>query len=270
MPNFGKQNAGKAGARVDLAGGREATNQIQQSESNTNSALLNNKLSSVPTMTSREIAELVESRHDTVKLCIERLADRGTITLPPMVEVSNSGAGPKVIAEYHVGKRDSYVIVAQLSPEFTARLVDRWQELEAAASLAGLPDFTNPAASARAWADQVEAREALRLELAATAPAVEFVQGYVDCTGLKGFREVCKLLGANETLFRKFLTDKDVMYLLGREWMPYAVHLDAGRFKVKAGKSDFNGHAFNSARFTPKGVNWAAGEFAKYLLEQRQ
>jgi phage regulator Rha-like protein len=32
--------------------------------------------------------------------------------------------------EYHVNQRDSYVIVAQLSPEFTARLVDRWQELE--------------------------------------------------------------------------------------------------------------------------------------------
>ena len=30
---------------------------------------------------------------------------------------------------YHVGKRDSYIIVAQLSPEFTARIVDRWQAL---------------------------------------------------------------------------------------------------------------------------------------------
>jgi phage regulator Rha-like protein len=30
------------------------------------------------------------------------------------------------------GKRDSIIVVAQLSPEFTARLVDRWNELEAA------------------------------------------------------------------------------------------------------------------------------------------
>jgi len=29
-----------------------------------------------------------------------------------------------------MNQRDCYVIVAQLSPEFTARLVDRWQELE--------------------------------------------------------------------------------------------------------------------------------------------
>jgi phage regulator Rha-like protein len=34
------------------------------------------------TMSSLEIAELVESRHDDVKRSIERLAERGTIELP--------------------------------------------------------------------------------------------------------------------------------------------------------------------------------------------
>lgn len=79
---------------------------------------------------SREIAELVGSRHDNVRVTIERLAKQGVITLPATQEVSNTGPGPKIITAYMVGKRDSYVIVAQLSPEFTARLVDRWEELE--------------------------------------------------------------------------------------------------------------------------------------------
>lgn len=35
---------------------------------------------------------------------------------------------------YVIGKRGSYIMVAQLSPEVTARLVDRWQKLETAAS----------------------------------------------------------------------------------------------------------------------------------------
>jgi len=51
---------------------------------------------------------------------------------PPLAEVPSTGPGPKAISVYLVSKRDSYVVVAQLSPEFTARLVDRWQELEAA------------------------------------------------------------------------------------------------------------------------------------------
>lgn len=88
------------------------------------------------TMSSREIAELVGSRHDSVKRTIETLASKGVIQLPQTVEVKNH-LGQTV--QEHVfsgeqGKRDSIVVVAQLSPEFTARLVDRWQELEAAAA----------------------------------------------------------------------------------------------------------------------------------------
>ncbi|WP_256662417.1 MULTISPECIES: Rha family transcriptional regulator [unclassified Pseudomonas] len=80
------------------------------------------------TMTSREIAELVESRHDSVKRTIERLVERKVIGSPPMVEYLDGLGRPA--AEYLVCKRDSFVVVAQLSPEFTAALVDRWQELE--------------------------------------------------------------------------------------------------------------------------------------------
>lgn len=79
------------------------------------------------TMSSREIAQVVESRHDKVKQSIERLSERGLVSFTPVGEKSGTGR-PGVV--YHVNKRDSYVIVAQLSPEFTARLVDRWQELE--------------------------------------------------------------------------------------------------------------------------------------------
>tara|TARA_Y100001970_G_scaffold291395_1_gene428393 strand:+ start:5312 stop:5575 length:264 start_codon:yes stop_codon:yes gene_type:complete len=67
-----------------------------------------------------------------VKRTIERLADKDVITLPPLEETSFKDAAGRTqwTTEYRIGKRDSYVIVAQLSPEFTARLVDRWQELE--------------------------------------------------------------------------------------------------------------------------------------------
>ena len=88
------------------------------------------------TMSSREIAELVEARHDSVKRTIERLEDRGVIAQPPLVDerVTDSAGRPRFVGVYQINKRDSDVIVAQLSPEFTARLVDRWQELEAQAA----------------------------------------------------------------------------------------------------------------------------------------
>lgn len=80
------------------------------------------------TMSSQEIAELVGSRHDKVKQSIERLAARGAIQLPPLGGVRNHLG--QTVEQYQVCKRDSFVVVAQLSPEFTAALVDRWQELE--------------------------------------------------------------------------------------------------------------------------------------------
>lgn len=97
---------------------------------NSSTLLQSNPVDSA-SMTSLEIAGLVESRHDKVKQSIERLAKRGVITSPPMGEKPTDGRPSTFyIFEGPQGKRDSLVVVAQLCPEFTARLVDRWQELE--------------------------------------------------------------------------------------------------------------------------------------------
>lgn len=79
-------------------------------------------------MSSREIADLVESRHDNVKRTIETLAAKGVIPSPQSEEKPTAG---RPVIEYRLDKRSSLIVVAQLCPEFTARIVDRWQELEA-------------------------------------------------------------------------------------------------------------------------------------------
>lgn len=118
-------------------------------------------------MSSREIADLVNTRHDVVKKSIERLANQGIIIQPPMVDEQSLDAmnRPRVTQVYtfnaEQGKRDSIIVVAQLSPEFTAKLVDRWQELESLASqnAISLPNFTDPAEAAIAWANQFKAKQ---------------------------------------------------------------------------------------------------------------
>ncbi|EGJ9169351.1 DNA-binding protein [Escherichia coli] len=97
-----------------------------------NSTIFTDKAS----MTSIEIAELVGSRPDSVKRTIETLAKKGIIQFPQTVEIENKQSlGPRRFSSAYVfegerGKRDSIIVVAQLCPEFTARLVDRWRELE--------------------------------------------------------------------------------------------------------------------------------------------
>ena len=100
------------------------------------------------TMSSREIADLVQSRHDNVKTTIERLAAKGVIEFPATQGIPTATRPVKV---YLIGKRDSYVIVAQLSPEFTARLVDRWQELEEGQRRSPVDLLSDPSALRRAY-----------------------------------------------------------------------------------------------------------------------
>ncbi|MDN7858328.1 Rha family transcriptional regulator [Burkholderia cepacia] len=131
------------------------------------------------TMSSREIADLVEVRHPDVMRSIERLMQKGAIggyTPTPHTHPQNR----QLYDEYHVGKRDSYVIVAQLSPEFTARLVDRWQELEAQALT---PAFSIPRTlgeALRLAADLEEQRAALVLDNEAKAKLIEQQQPHVE------------------------------------------------------------------------------------------
>lgn len=220
------------------------------------------------TMSSREIAELVDSRHDSVRRTVERLAERGVIALPPLVEKATAG---RPSAEYvfsgEQGKRNSIIVVAQLSPEFTAKLVDRWQELESAGRVQ-LPDFANPAESARAWAEQYELRAIAQQALAIAAPKIEFVDRYVEKAGTLTFRQVAKLLKANERHLRELLINGHVMYRLNGVMTPYQNHIDAGRFELKTGTSERNNHAFAQARFTPKGVQWIAGLWASRVMQE--
>ena len=80
------------------------------------------------TMSSREIAELTGKRHDNVMQVIRALVTDQILT-PESQESSFEHRG-NTYACWDLSKRDSLVLVARLSPEFTARIVDRWMELE--------------------------------------------------------------------------------------------------------------------------------------------
>lgn len=212
--------------------------------------------STVVTMSTREIADLVGKQHSNIKISAERLAEKGVIGTLAAQEFTHNG---NKYVEYLLNKRDSLVLVAQNCPEFTARLVDRWQELESKAAKPAIPDFSDPVAAARAWADAKEAELKAIAQLEQAKPAVQFVEKFVDAsTGSKGVREVAKLLNANEREFVAFLISKQIMYRLGGRLTPYAPHLDAGRFEVKAGVAD-NEHAYTTSKFTAKGIQWIAG-----------
>lgn len=182
------------------------------------------------TMSSLEISELTGSRHDSVKRTIERLAESGVITFPPRVGKLSTGGRPSIefVFSGDKGQRDSIIVVAQLCPEYTARIVDRWQELEGKVAQpvqppVALPDFTNPAIAARAWADQIEAKEQAQQQLAIAAPKAQALDRIAQADGDMCITNAAKDLGMqprtltawmerNKWIYRRAGASKPIAY----------------------------------------------------------
>lgn len=113
------------------------------------------------TMTSREIADLVEARHDNVMVSIRKLIDEGILserTPTYYIHPQNGQKYPQLEMNY----RDTMVVASGYKADMRAKIIDRWMELEASKKkdAPAIPDFSNPAAAARAWADAFEKQQA--------------------------------------------------------------------------------------------------------------
>lgn len=223
----------------------------------------------MPGINSAEIARMVGKRHDNVRRTIATLIQNGLISSPQIEvfeEINNLQlpvAREVFVFSGEKGKRDSIIVVAQLSPEFTARLVDRWQELEnAAPKPVKIPQSF--AEALRLAAELEEEKERLQLQLTEAAPKVEFVDRYVTASGSMTFRQVAKLLEAKEPELRLFLIESHIMYRLNGTLTPYHQHTEAGRFEVRTGTTNTSNYAFSQSRFTAKGVQWIGGLWTAY------
>lgn len=230
---------------------------------------LNSTLSpaAVPlTMSSREIAELTAKDLGHVNRDIRAMLD-SLQDDPELEHVREDQDGRGYTTAFHLGRELTYTLLAGYNVVLRRRVIARWQELEAQQA----PKLPQTMAQAlRLAAEQAEQIEAQQEQLALAAPKVEYVDRYVAANGSMGFRQVAKLLQANEHEFRAWLQDAKIMYRLGNEWTAYQNHIEAGRFVVRAGVATANDHAFNTTKFTPKGVEWVAGLWGSHKARLAQ
>lgn len=192
---------------------------------NTNNAVALNTQNLI-TMTSQEIATLVEARHDNVKRTVERLVDGGIIQLPPLEEVRNHLG--QMVANYifsgEQGKRDTTIIVAQLSPQFLGAVVDRWIELEKQMFQPQLPNFLDPAAAAIAWATEYKAKQEAETKLIEANQQIEVMQPTVDAYELiAGRKGVLKFQDAYK-LFNGMKLKEMKGWMHSKKWLYYDRH----------------------------------------------
>lgn len=100
------------------------------------------------------------------------------------------------------GKRDSIVVVAQLCPEFTARLVDRWQELEYRSKQHNV-DINNPHALRKALLEYTE--QVIELEHKNTDLEKSIKVITQTNHGVK-FQQACKILNIKRSVLADWLS----------------------------------------------------------------
>jgi len=173
------------------------------------------------TMSSREIAELTDKRHDNVvrdiRVMLTELYGEGGILkfedthVNPQNGQSNFGlaeyadAQGKPRSEYRLPKDLTLTLVAGYNVKLRKRIIDRWMELEQAAALGAFNIPQTYTAALRLAADLSEENAVLEHKVAEQAPKVEVYDRIVEDAGTYLIRRAAKVLGVGPGKFVDWL-----------------------------------------------------------------
>lgn len=206
------------------------------------------------TMSSREIAEITHKEHKNVLRVIRDLIEQNLVAQiePLKFEYRNQW-----FDYYELNKRDTFVVVARLSPEFTAAVVDRWQALENQQK----PTALIP----QSFSEALMLAAQLQAEKERNAPKVAFVDHYVEVGTSKSFRETAKILKMPERVLVNRLVEDKYLYRQSGVLLPYQSAHTKDLFTVKTGTAE-HGHNYTQTRVTSKGIEFIASRYASELM----
>lgn len=148
------------------------------------------------TMSSREISGLTNKEHSHVIRDIRSMLSQ--IDDPDMDDVDFKEVFDSrgYTSEINLNKDLTLTLVAGYNSRFRYAVIKRWQELEqqaqASQPVIAMPDFTNPAEAARAFADQYEAKQIAQEQLALAQPKVNFYNTVAASNSLMTVSDVAK------------------------------------------------------------------------------
>lgn len=150
-------------------------------------------------------------------------------------------------------------LAMQVRTEMGERIRDYFLECERKASqpVVALPDFTNPALAARAWADEYQAKQIAQEQLAIAAPKVSAYDKLIESTHLKSVGDVAKSIGLRsaQALNKKLEAVRAYDGRCGnRVWSGWFVEQGLGEMRT-------TDEGYSSNKMTAKGQAWALNLF---------
>lgn len=201
------------------------------------------------TMSSLEIAKLTGKSHNDVMKAIRKMepawekVHEGKFSLM-FREVEIGNGAKRKDPYYELTKTECLYVATKFNDEARAKLVIRWEELEkkARANMLQLPDFTNPAEAARAWAQEYEQKTTLMIEnkrleeeniqLAVENQELKNDKNYLDLImrskALLTVSQIAQDYGMSGKALNKKLADMGIQYSINGQWILYAKYKDCG------------------------------------------
>ena len=201
------------------------------------------------TMSSLEIAELTGKPHNDVMKAIRAMepswekVSQGKFSLSSR-KVQQPNGGVREYPCYELTKTECLYVATKFNDEARAKLVLRWEELEQKqrARMLQLPDFTDPAEAAMAWAKEYKEKKVLAIEnkkleeeniqLAAENQELKHDKNYLDLImrskALLTISQIAQDYGMSGKALNKKLADIGIQYSINGQWILYAKYKDCG------------------------------------------
>lgn len=225
---------------------------------------------------SKKFVEL-QHKHFLVKV-VQTLGEEASAKFSAHVQIEVGNGAKRDTPIYIFPKREATLMAMSYSPAISAAVYDRMTELEQQAekNVIKLPDFSNPAEAARAWALEYERSEQLALVveqkqtlLIEQAPKVEFVDQFVEADGALGIQAASRLLRMNMRELGHWLVDEKLCFRRApaNTLIPYSSKIDQGLFVVKTGlrPGSEGPHAFEQMKITTKGLAYISENAPRYV-----
>lgn len=208
--------------------------------------------------TSLNVAYIFEKRHVDVKRAIRNAKMSNDFRVRNFALVDFGDSNGDTHNKYEMTRDGWSLIVMGFTGEkaikFKEAFIEAFNKMEKEISIRNpplLPDFTNPVAAARAWADAKEAELKANQKLIEAKPKIEFYDKVGDCKGIHTVAEAAKMLGTGRNRLFSWMR---LYKILRANNEPYQKHIEAGYFEVK--ESPENGHVNTQTFVTPSGLQW--------------
>lgn len=189
------------------------------------------------TMGTREISSLTGKEHRHVKRDCETMFIE--LELDPQGYVQNwtHPQNGQTYTEYALTKDLVETLVTGYSIKLRHAVLNRLRELEKQVqqNLITMPNFTDPAEAAMAWATQYKANQVAEKKIALLEPKAQALDTIANTTNIYTIRDCAKTIGIGERKLIQLLIDKKWIYREehGR-LQPYADKVASGVFVNKA------------------------------------